>query len=415
MLDEPAGDVTLASIGSSHNSFGYSGASTIRDVKGKGRAIHSLSTALGDGLNHYDTSYGDEEEDQSMLRALEEDGREYEDLNDARRFEDFETIDWIQDSLFERAKRLRETREASEKAAHLARNQAENSAAIRNGSARGWFTVESHSGRSSRRIWDPRRYISSTPTSFLLSHDQLRHWLSTILHATQSWLVLILVGAAIGVNAAFIDVVTGWLTDIKFGYCRYNWWLNSKFCCWEIDPVGSDDFSGTSEAYCDDWQSWSDLFFGLGYLVYTSYAILFSLAAAYLVRSWAPYAAGSGISEIKCILAGFIMKGFLGPITLLIKTIALVHKYVLRLQKKQPANLAVYLQPLVIASGLSVGKEGPTVHIASAIGSVVGGWFQRFSRSQGSFTCTSVYSHRCLNLPLQSRCAKSSPPHQQPV
>jgi len=31
-----------------------------------------------------------------------------------------------------------------------------------------------------------------------------------------------------------------------------------------------------------------------------------------LVKGIAPYAAGSGISEIKCIIAGFIMKGFLG-------------------------------------------------------------------------------------------------------
>lgn len=42
------------------------------------------------------------------------------------------------------------------------------------------------------------------------------------------------------------------------------------------------------------------------------------------MRAFAPYAAGSGISEIKCILGGFIIKGFLGPWTLLIKSLALV-------------------------------------------------------------------------------------------
>lgn len=40
-------------------------------------------------------------------------------------------------------------------------------------------------------------------------------------------------------------------------------------------------------------------------------------------------------------------------------------------------------QPLAIASGLSVGKEGPSVHVACAIGAVVGRSFNRFSRSQG--------------------------------
>ncbi len=39
-------------------------------------------------------------------------------------------------------------------------------------------------------------------------------------------------------------------------------------------------------------------------------------------------------------------------------------------------------QPLVIASGLSVGKEGPSVHVACTIGNLVASQFSRFSRSQ---------------------------------
>lgn len=50
----------------------------------------------------------------------------------------------------------------------------------------------------------------------------------------------------------------------------------------------------------------------------------FSFTAAHLVKSIAKYAAGSGISEIKCILAGFVMKGFLGFWTLVIKSMTLV-------------------------------------------------------------------------------------------
>ena len=49
-----------------------------------------------------------------------------------------------------------------------------------------------------------------------------------------------------------------------------------------------------------------------------------SFVAARLVQALARYAAGSGISEIKCILSGFVMQGFLGFWTFLIKSLTLV-------------------------------------------------------------------------------------------
>lgn len=206
--------------------------------------------------------------------------------------DDFGTVDWVEDTLFERARRLRETR----------RSARDNAQALRSAS----YTEFSR---------------------FLPNRAQISVWASTLLHATQSWLVITIVGLGIGVNAALVNVVTSWLTDLKFGYCRYSWWLNSKFCCWEIDPVGSSDEEGGGTGGgegCQDWQDWSETFFGLGYLVYVAYACLFAFSAAYIVKKYAPYAAGSGISEIKCILAGFIMKGFLGAITLAIKSLTLV-------------------------------------------------------------------------------------------
>lgn len=87
---------------------------------------------------------------------------------------------------------------------------------------------------------------------------------------------------------------------------------------------------------------------------------LFALTSASLVKSFAPYAAGSGISEIKCIIAGFVMKGFLSFWTLLIKSICL---------------------PLAIASGLSVGKEGPSVHYAVCTGNVISRFFDKYKRN----------------------------------
>lgn len=54
------------------------------------------------------------------------------------------------------------------------------------------------------------------------------------------------------------------------------------------------------------------------------------------------------------------MQGFLSFWTLLIKSIAL---------------------PLAIASGLSVGKEGPSVHYAVCTGNVISSYFAKYRRS----------------------------------
>lgn len=51
--------------------------------------------------------------------------------------------------------------------------------------------------------------------------------------------VVILVGLLIGVNMALISIATEWASSLKTGYCRSGWWLNQKFCCWEMmDTAG---------------------------------------------------------------------------------------------------------------------------------------------------------------------------------
>ncbi|KAI6121899.1 chloride channel [Pisolithus sp. B1] len=247
----------------------------------------------------------------------QQDGEEYEELEQIRRYEDFTTIDWIQESTAERNRRIREER------ARLA--------------CRG-----------------PRGEI--TPAWIW---SQFRRLLS----AGESGFVITLVGVIIGINAALISIVTKWLSDIKMGYCADGWWLNQQFCCWEID---------SEEEFCPSWHPWSTLTPArwLLYCYLREFYLptliklqgIFAFVAAHLVRTMAKYAAGSGISEIKCILAGFVMQGFLSFATLVIKSITL---------------------PLVIASGLSVGKEGPSVHMACCVGAVVASWFQKISRSQG--------------------------------
>jgi chloride channel 3/4/5 len=72
--------------------------------------------------------------------------------------------------------------------------------------------------------------------------------------------------------------------------------------------------------------------------------------------------AGSGVAEVRVILSGFVLHGFLGVKTLIIKTAALV---------------------LSVASGLSLGKEGPFVHIATCVGNIACRMFSKYDRNDG--------------------------------
>lgn len=221
--------------------------------------------------------------------------------DEVRRYEDFHTIDWVQDASREHQ-------------------------------------------RKEEQILQSRQ--------LRISHGRLQELKDVLWEAYdagQAWIVVTLVGLCIGINAACLNILTEFLSDLKTGHCSRGWYLNKSFCCW-----GESD-----EAGCGDWQTWSSRLI-FNYVFYIVFAVIFSSASAYLVKHYAPYAAGSGISEIKCIIGGFVMKGFLGAWTLLIKSIGL---------------------PLSIASGLSVGKEGPSVHVAVCTGNVISRFFDKYNRN----------------------------------
>lgn len=158
------------------------------------------------------------------------------------------------------------------------------------------------------------------------------------LQSTRTWLMLAAMGVTIGTIAASLNVVTAWLASLRVGHCLPNIYLSHGFCCWD-----------QREDLCQDWHAWLR-FAPLRYGAYVFILAVFSLAAAVLVKGYAPSAAGLGILEIKCTVSGFVMRGslgFLGWWTLLVKSLGL---------------------PLAIASGLSLGKEGPSVHYAVCVG-----------------------------------------------
>ncbi|TIB80712.1 hypothetical protein E3Q22_01774, partial [Wallemia mellicola] len=156
-----------------------------------------------------------------------------------------------------------------------------------------------------------------------------------------SWLVFLAVGLSIGLLSGLVSMVTVWLANIKTGRCVDKIWQTSKIMC-------------------DSWTKWTDWKL-LNYSIYVLLSVIFAFIAALAVKKLSSRAAGSGISEIKCIIAGFENKEYLRWPVLLVKTCTL---------------------PFAIASGLSIGKEGPSVHVACCVGELVASLFPYFHKSK---------------------------------
>ncbi|XP_068103795.1 H(+)/Cl(-) exchange transporter 5-like isoform X1 [Hyperolius riggenbachi] len=201
----------------------------------------------------------------------------------------------------------------------------------------------------------------------ILSKSKESTWalLHSVSDAFSGWMLMLLIGLSAGSLAGLIDISSHWMTDLKEGICVEWFWFNHEQCCWQSANVTFEDRNN-----CPEWRSWSQLILGqseggfpyiLNYVMYILWALLFSLLAVLLVRNFAPYACGSGIPEIKTILSGFIIRGYLGKWTLLIKTMTLV---------------------LAVSSGLSLGKEGPLIHVACCCGNILCHIFTKYRKNE---------------------------------
>ncbi|RCI01770.1 hypothetical protein CU098_008080 [Rhizopus stolonifer] len=228
-----------------------------------------------------------------------------------------------------------------------------------------------------------------------LRHFQgFRGYLKRSSDGAQAWILVGMIGTTVAMIAWCIDVVQEWMSDIKQGYCTTGWQKNQKFCCTDTQDV------------CDAWKTWSSLLtqhetmYYTSMAIYTAFGLFFSLIAASMVKytrervrvrkgtqtvfskssSMASllhvvdsvqtpeyetktvyYSAGSGIPEVKVILSGFVIKGFLGIKTLIVKSIGMIFS---------------------TSAGLNVGKEGPFVHLACSAGNIACRLFPKFNKNE---------------------------------
>jgi chloride channel 3/4/5 len=243
----------------------------------------------------------------------------------------------------------------------------------------------------------------------LRSRKDFRGRLQSLFDGSQGWLIVAIIGIITAGFAYFIDITEAAIFDYKTGYCTTCWYHSKRKCC-----------GGSSS--CGDWARWSGLVdrgedhdhLWTDYGAYIIWVVVLSLLACLATlqtkttissaislstldenlgadlyhhtkddnegrkASMSPTrrfqeaarkppvvyypAAGSGVAEVKVILSGFVLHGYLGIKTLFWKTIGLI---------------------LSVASGLSVGKEGPYVHVATCIGNIACRMFDKYRLNDG--------------------------------
>lgn len=257
------------------------------------------------------------------------------------------------------------------------------------------------------------------------------------------WIVVTIVGLLAAVAAFAIVRAEQWLFDLKEGRCTDGFFKAKRFCCPmnvdSTDPSTNfiDIFSPITlflnptkmhkfvpelpEEECAAWQTWAQLFdpadsmpgsrfswasWMTEYIAYIIVAVTLALLSCILTlnltastsfigrkdsssinshtvsakdpiapspsssstpppttttRKVLYFAAGSGIPEIKTILSGFVIHGYLGGRVLFTKSVGLA---------------------MSVASGLSLGKEGPFVHIVCCIGNIVSRFFDKYETNE---------------------------------
>ncbi|KAG1752982.1 chloride channel [Suillus lakei] len=186
------------------------------------------------------------------------------------------------------------------------------------------------------------------------------------------WIIVTIVGFLTAIVAFLVVRAEQWLFDVKQGYCKTVWWHARDFCCPLPDEYGSLD------GHCSAWRTCES---GgeegaVQYLMYTVIAVLLAststLLTIYLTASTSfvtrkesgvlspgfdkngeQNASNSSQPKrgvIYYVRASFVIHGYLGGRVLFTKALGLA---------------------LSVGSGLSLGKEGPFVHIASCIGNIV--------------------------------------------
>ncbi|KAF1744861.1 hypothetical protein MXB_347 [Myxobolus squamalis] len=189
--------------------------------------------------------------------------------------------------------------------------------------------------------------------------------IKSLFYAASGWIAVTLVGLITGVIALMLIVSTKLLFGLRLGFCPTNILYTELQCNWPFEMVL------TINETLKQWTTYEQHFINIGYrnniahalsyMVYIVLSTLFATTAALISYNIGPYTVSSGIPEVETILKGFVIHGYLGFSTVIIKIVTVV---------------------LATASGLNVGFESSLVHIGAAIGNLVSRIFPKYRKSE---------------------------------
>ncbi|KAK3672542.1 hypothetical protein LTR78_007592 [Recurvomyces mirabilis] len=220
---------------------------------------------------------------------------------------------------------------------------------------------------------------------FIHSRNGLRYKLSTLFDEASGWIAAAIIGTLTACVAFLVDIAAATASDWKLGYCSHNPFMTREACCEGKTPLFGIASNGVIGTDCPAFKEWSSTY-ASRFAIYTAFALAFGLissTATLLTKSSLPstspgsgdkgphsappqpvatgktmyMAAGSGIPEIKTILSGFIIPGFLDFKVLFVKAFGAV---------------------FAVSTGMCLGKEGPFVHISTCVGYLVAKHFPKY-------------------------------------
>uniref|UniRef100_A0A6G3MEV8 H(+)/Cl(-) exchange transporter 3 (Trinotate prediction) n=1 Tax=Henneguya salminicola TaxID=69463 RepID=A0A6G3MEV8_HENSL len=179
-------------------------------------------------------------------------------------------------------------------------------------------------------------------------------------YASNGWIAVTLVGLITGFATFLLFFSSNTLFGFRLGFCSTNILYSERQCNWPYDIMrnASHNWVTYEQHFVKKGYSENSAY-AIGCIIYVLLALIFAMIGALIPYFVAPYAVHSSIAEVKTILNGFVIHGYLGVFTAIFKFVSII---------------------MTVGSGLNIGFESTLVYIGAASGNFVSRLFPKYRR-----------------------------------